>query len=991
MKRLLHTNSIRSKLTLYLLAVFLALSLLHWKTYYVGYQDQQQLIQSTQEQSNSDAARMAALAIDSLTSGTARVQMAAAPSVLSRVGRPASASRYLRSICRTDEHSLSYSFLSPSGRVTASSDATLIGADLSASEDVRIVLHGQSSRLSDLHLSNGRRCFAITTAVRPGGKLRGMMRTEVSAEALAELLVLKTSPGAVVVAVDREGSRIYGKNGLQSRLGRGSTERTRFVRKALSNRGPSFGSFSTTVDNGRLIGCAVPVRMGGWAVIAARPVEFNTGRAAAYFTRGFYYSLICTAAILIVFWWQCGSWLTGNLRRLARVASALAVGDLGKRVNIKTDDELEVLSTSFNRMADSLQEHEKQVRSKSEALQGLLDVSRVVTSSLDLGTVVAGISQAVARRFGAESVAVYVYNEDVNRLELLACHNCSNGSSDNPPAEWEAMASKAHKRRSLVSVEPAEEAPGFGTRASRNNPDASGSDAREAEGPGLIVAVPLVASDRPAGVLVATLQREDVADDDSRNQLLELLQAFGSHAAVALQNAQAHARTEEVSMSLAAWLDELSALRYVTEGIAASLDLSEVLRTLARLTCDVMKAQSCAIMLMDAGGALTVSEAHNLNPAMWNDCACRIGEPISGLAAARKHPTLCRDLLEEYPDHPMAAQAAASGLRGFLSVPLIFGKEALGTIDIWMAEVTDFTAYQLDLLSSIAAHSAMVIQNARLFGKEYRIAETLQSVLLANIPSRLNGVELGCKYVPALDEAHVGGDFYDAIPLPGGKLGVVIADVSGKGLSAAVHTAMGKYMLRAFAYHLPDQPARVLEMVNAAITGYGELRFYISVFYCVIDPASGEMVYANAGHPPTIWISDDGLRQSLLYQTGMPCGLEMEAVYEQKSIRLQPEDLLVLYTDGLMDARRGAETLGIEGLQEILFSAAEERDPQAIVERLHTEALRYAEDAVRDDMAIVAVRAYQIGGGGDVDPGESWSAREGGEQPRTLEVTDNDR
>ncbi|MDO8683203.1 MAG: SpoIIE family protein phosphatase, partial [Armatimonadota bacterium] len=508
--------------------------------------------------------------------------------------------------------------------------------------------------------------------------------------------------------------------------------------------------------------------------------------------------------------------------------------------------------------------------------------------------------------------------------------------SGSPPEEWHKIAWTTHRIRALHSAP--------------RQADDSSSDA------GLVIGSPLIAGDRSVGVLVVRFAEEDFAEDDSQWQLFELLRAFGSYAAVALQNARSFARTEDYSRSLAAWLDELSALRYVTEAITASLDLREILQTLARLSCDVMKAHACAIMMMDNSGQLTISEAHNISSQVWDLCACRIGEPVSGIAAAEKRPIPCRDMPADYPDLKIARYARDHGLHGFLSVPLISGREAIGTIDVWMEEPCDFTAYQMDLLSSIAAHAAMAIQNARLFGKEYRIAETLQSVILGGIPENHAGLELGCKYAPALDEARVGGDFYDFVPLPGGKLGVVIADVSGKGLEAAMHTAMCKYMLRGFAYHMPDSPGRVLEMVNDALCGYSSFRFYVTMLYCVIDPAVGSLKCANAGHPPAILISDSGQRQVLLYQTGMPVGFETGKSYQEKTVRLSVEDMLILYTDGLIEARRGTETLGIEGLQEMLFSAAEEQDPQALVERIYSETLQYAKDGVRDDMAIVAVR-----------------------------------
>jgi serine phosphatase RsbU (regulator of sigma subunit)/HAMP domain-containing protein len=949
MKRRLRASSIRSKLTLYLLAVFLVLSVLHWRTYHVAYRSRQRLALAATQQDNRDAARLTALAMESLTLGAARVQMAALQFLADHGGRRSSANTYLTAICRSDRNCLSWSYLSPSGKVLSGSDPQSIGDDLSAREDVRLAARGRTPVVSDVYrTASGVSCFAVDSIVIRGGRVRGIMRTEISAYALSRLLPAKRVEGTLVAVLDHRGAEIYQSGSLRFGVSASDLRRMLFVEKAIQSRSLVASDFKAS-DGSLRAACAVPVRGGDWVVVAARPVQDGLAGVGGYFTKGFAASLLYTAILLVLFWWECGIWLTGNLRRLARGAAAIAVGDLGKRIIVDTGDELETLANAFNSMAESLQVRDRQIQGKSAALEGLLDVSQVVTSSLDLDTVVEAISQAANRRFGAKSAAVYLYDDQRNVLEQLAYHRFGLDGSESPPADWETTALRSHKRAQLQMVElPAVEAD-----------DIEGSS--DSEVGDVVAAIPLVASDRAAGVLIVLLSGSELRDEDYRSDMLDLLRAFGSHAAVALQNAKAYARAEDYSKSLAAWLDELSALRYVTEAITASLDLNEVLRTLTRLTCDVMRARSCGITMMDAGGALAVQEAHGLSPAMWKDCACRIGEPVAGLAAAEKRPVTSTDLVSEYPRLRMAVRAAREGLHGFLSVPLIFGKEVLGTIDVWMSDPYEFTAYQIDLLSSIAAHAAMVIQNARLFGKEYRIAETLQSVILGSIPDEINGVELGCKYAPALDEAHVGGDFYDAFTLPGGKVAIVVADVSGKGLAAAVHTAMCKYMLRGFAYHWPDSPAHALELLNEAISGFAASRFYVTMFYCVIDPLSGKMTYANAGHPPAVWISDSGLRQVLLYQTGMPIGMDSDVRFHEKTVTLRTEDRLILYTDGIMDARQGAETLGIEGLQEILFAAADEHDPKALVEMLYTETLRYADDAVRDDIAIMAVRAYEVG------------------------------
>jgi len=940
MKRLHRPTSIRGKLALWLLAALALLSFISAHIGYRQYKAQRLALMRVQRQERESSAKLIAASLDSLVGDAIRSQKVAGRFLVQSNLAPGSSRRCLIATCRAHPSYISASYISLRGEVMASSDSELVGTNLSLLEDVESVLSGKAWTVSGAHRSSSKpRRFAISSAVYRHGYLAGVIRTEIRADSLGRILPPDMGQGTTALIIDRRGREVCLRAAAGLRIPREVITRADFVRKAVTRRVAGSGALSIR-SGGPWVGCAAPTSVANWTVIAIQSTGHLLQEPLANFARGLYLSLGLTLAFLLLFWWRCGVWLGENMRRLTHGAAALAVGDLRKRIHVHTNDELEELASAFNRMAENLLAHERQIESKSAALKGLLDVAQVVSSSLDLEIVASAVSHAVNRRFGASAAALYLTCREDPEPELLVYNRYDEHSPEAPPEEWRRMARRARKEN--------------GPQTATEDEDIYSASRR------ILIGVPLVAGDEPTGVLVGGFPRDELADEDSLQERMDLLRVFASHAAAALRNAQTYAFTRDYSDNLATLLDELSALRYVTEAISSSLDLQEVLQTLARLTCDVVRAQACAIMMMDPTGVLTASESFNLSQEMRKRCQCRIGEPVSGVTAVERSPVAVRDIAERYPDLELAKAAASEGLHGCLSVPLITNKEVIGTIDVWMSQPCDFSPYQVDLLSSIAVHAAIVIQNARSFGKEYRIAETLQSVITGSMPSSVGGLKLGCKYAPALDEARVGGDFYDLIPLPGDKLGIVIADVSGKGLGAAMHTAMCKFMLRGFAYHLPDSPAKALGMVNDALRDYAGSRFFVTVFYGVIDPATGVLTYANAGHPPPIWVSEDGMRQTLLYQTGVPVGLDAGTRYEERSARLSDGDALVLYTDGLVDVRRGEDTLGIEGLQEILF-AAKEQDPQAMVERLYTEALLYAKDGVQDDTVVVALRAVELG------------------------------
>ena len=249
-------------------------------------------------------------------------------------------------------------------------------------------------------------------------------------------------------------------------------------------------------------------------------------------------------------------------------------------------------------------------------------------------------------------------------------------------------------------------------------------------------------------------------------------------------------------------------------------------------------------------------------------------------------------------------------------------------------------------------------ENARkaledVYNRERRIAETLQRNFLPDKALTLEGYELVDVYEPALDEAAIGGDVYDTFELPGGKVGLAIADVSGKGLRAARYGAMVKYMLRAYAYRTED-PGAVMSMLNASVTVDLDLEAFVTCFFGVLDPAARILTYANAGHDEPICVSRESGAGVRLDVTGNALGLLQDSGYDVRTVALRPGDTLFLYTDGVTDARGVEPRLGADGLEHFIstncaFSA------KALVECVLAEVKRRSGDHLADDVAIVAL------------------------------------
>jgi serine phosphatase RsbU (regulator of sigma subunit) len=267
---------------------------------------------------------------------------------------------------------------------------------------------------------------------------------------------------------------------------------------------------------------------------------------------------------------------------------------------------------------------------------------------------------------------------------------------------------------------------------------------------------------------------------------------------------------------------------------------------------------------------------------------------------------------------------------------------------------------QLPAVQSLAAQVASANHQSTVYARSLAMERTLQELSLAKsiqasfLPASIPQIP-GWQLTATLEPARqISGDFYDFINLPDGKLGFLIADVADKGLGSALYMALSNTLIRTFADEYHTDPAMVLKTANQHILRNARANLFVTVFFGVLDPATGLVRYANAGHSPPFLLGNNGIQT--LKNTGMPLGIDEDNDWTQDEIVILPGEVLFLYTDGVTDAQNNAgEFIGrkliLDAVQMNIGKSVAEVQ-QSILNRVH----RFVGDAPRfDDLTLVLI------------------------------------
>jgi serine phosphatase RsbU (regulator of sigma subunit)/anti-sigma regulatory factor (Ser/Thr protein kinase) len=577
-------------------------------------------------------------------------------------------------------------------------------------------------------------------------------------------------------------------------------------------------------------------------------------------------------------------------------------------------------------------EAERRARRQVERLQGLTAALSEAVTSQQVGEVV--VDQAVAA-IGANAGAVLLLDPRAQALDVLASFGFSEGAVERAhgiSVEARVPVAESVRGGEPVWVEDVEDA------FERWDPVGFiGDRAGEA-----YAAVPLVVGRRALGTIALSFEEARPFTADERGLILTLADLC----AQAFERARLYEQAQAARESAEAAQEQIERIQEILELGLAHLPVDELLDALIERVTALFSTDAGAILLVDeASGELRVHASVGIEPELVGEVRVPLGLGVAGTIAASGEPLVLEDVREARPVDPFLRRRAAS----LMGVPLRTEEGVIGVLHLTTGSTRRFAEDEVALLEAVATRAALAIERSRLYEREHRIAETLQRSMLPQEMPELPGLEIVARYVPGSSGLSIGGDWYDAIPLANGRVGVVVGDIVGKGLRAATEMVQLRNAFRAYALEGLD-PAEVVERLNVLVERQA-LGQYSTLVYAIFDPRSEALTFVSAGHPPPLVRHADG---SVLFLEGgrsLPLGVAPDVRCEQAETTLETGATLLLFTDGLVERRDAGISDGLARLADAVRAGPSELEP--LIDHLVERLVGRASD---DDTGIIALR-----------------------------------
>ncbi|CAN5736948.1 SpoIIE family protein phosphatase [soil metagenome] len=570
-----------------------------------------------------------------------------------------------------------------------------------------------------------------------------------------------------------------------------------------------------------------------------------------------------------------------------------------------------------------------------ELLTALFDLGRQVTAVLDFEELLRQIPRLIGRLIPVEAFAVYLLDE--RRGELRSAYTVGYPETGAPvrlkPGVGLVGAAVLSEQPLLVN-------------------DVAGDPRYVEFVPGMQseLVVPLLHNSRPIGALNILSSKRD----QFTIRYVAIATQFAAHVAVALVNARLYERSRLDA-------DAFETLAEIGREVAAVLDLDELFTRIAQLAKRVIDYRTLGILLLNEQGELEMKHAVHYGE-MVQVPRVRLGEGLVGYAALHREAVLVADVSQD-PRYI----ALVPDVRSELAIPMLIKDRCIGVVDLESPELDAFSKREVEILTLLASHAAVAIENARLYEevvstrqrleKEVRFAQRVQAALQPGPPKRLKGVDLAAAFASALE---LGGDFHEYLAPESNTLVVTVGDVSGKGVPAALYSAFAAELVRGRTFrgrYLPERssPAAVLSSVNTILHQRQLEEYYCTLCYSILDLKRRTITIANSGLPYPIRCTADDCAQIEL--PGVPLGSFQGSTYDEVTFALHAGDVLLFCTDGVYEAMNAeGQEFTSDRVVEVV-RASRDLPARGIVDAVFTAAADWrGETPSNDDMTAVAVK-----------------------------------
>jgi phosphoserine phosphatase RsbU/P len=389
--------------------------------------------------------------------------------------------------------------------------------------------------------------------------------------------------------------------------------------------------------------------------------------------------------------------------------------------------------------------------------------------------------------------------------------------------------------------------------------------------------------------------------------------------------------------------DRLRDIQSLTDAALSRLDEQEFLAELLDRVRGILEADTAAVLLLDfAAGELIATAAAGLEEEVRQGVRIPVGRGFAGRIAAQHQPVILNQVDHNTVLNPILWR---KGIKSMLGVPLMVGGQAIGVMHVGALTPRQFTSTDVELLQLAADRAATAVQSISARADRVAAAALQRSLLPPALPV-VSGVELAARYVPG--SGAVGGDWYDVFTLPSGELGIVMGDVAGSGLPAAVIMGRMRSALRAYALETLD-PAEVLDQLDRTMQHF-EPGALATVLYAVVDPALDRMHVGLAGHFAPVVARAQRPAALADVPPGTMIGLAPGERRQAGTVAIPPGTLLCFYTDGLIERRDQPIDDGLARLCQAVTPQPAEAAMAAVM------AAMVGNQPARDDIAVLMLR-----------------------------------